>query len=464
MDQTKQLLLKVLEGYVNKINVPGEPLDDFRKIWEEDFGPTTAKINKIANQSSKPERWGSLTKITWEEIRNVLPIVSTRVTVKAIHGNSDDILDYTNHSNKYGSNEKWEERGIHTIVVGGDKLSRGLTLEGLTVSYYLRATNMYDTLMQMGRWFGYRDGFLDLCRLYSTREIFVHFSQVATAEKDLREQLIVMAKRGGTPSEFGLYVLQSPGNLIVTSKRKQGAAQNISINFGGCGPETTMFSPSQRDHNWKTLTTLISRLDNETTKKKVPKNLQWTGVSRDIVAEFLEKYSAHTQQALRTAATAKFIRKQDEKILKHWDVVCVRYAKKTKDTITMVVNKNELHAVHRTATDYNEQRLYVKRSGDPKDETLDLNPSEISDLIKRYGKKAYTGAEARSVRDPSKGLLLIYILSDPNGKKFPYGPLDKYPGDHHYVSFLVSFPEDKTNSFKAEEILANDVYIESDLN
>ena len=299
--------------------------------------------------------------------------------------------------------------------------------------------------MQMGRWFGYRDGFLYLCRLYSTREIFVHFSQVATAEKDLREQLIVMAKRGGTPSEFGLYVLQSPGNLIVTSKRKQGAAQNISINFVGCGPETTMFSPSQRDHNWKTLTTLISRLDNETTKKKVPKNLQWTGVSRDIVAEFLENYSAHTQQALRTAATAKFILKQDEKILKHWDVVCVRYAKKPKDTPTMVVNKNELHAMHRTATDYNEQRFYVKRTGGPKDETLDLNPSEMNDLIKRYGKQGYTGAEVRTVRDQSKGLLLIYILCDPNGKKFPYGPSDKYPGDHHYVHFLVSFPEDRNN-------------------
>ena len=101
---------------------------------------------------------------------------------------------------------------------------------------------------------------------------------------------------------------------------------------------------------------------------------------------------------------------------------------------------------------------------DPKDETLDLNPSEMNDLIKRYGKGDYTGAEVRTVRDQSKGLLLIYILCDPNGKKFPYGPSDKYPGDHHYVHFLVSFPEDRNNSFKAEEILANDVYIESDLN
>ena len=54
------------------------------------------------------------------------------------------------------------------IAIGGDKLARGLTLEGLCVSYFLRASKMYDTLMQMGRWFGYRPGYLDLCRLYTT--------------------------------------------------------------------------------------------------------------------------------------------------------------------------------------------------------------------------------------------------------------------------------------------------------
>src|SRR6266699_2863167 len=76
-------------------------------------------------------------------------------------GSSSDLLDYREN----------ETSGINVIAVGGDKLSRGLTLEGLTVSYFLRASKMYDTLMQMGRWFGYRPGYADLCRLYTTAEL-----------------------------------------------------------------------------------------------------------------------------------------------------------------------------------------------------------------------------------------------------------------------------------------------------
>ena len=458
-DRTKKLLEDALLGYVNRINVPSESLNDFKKIWEEDFQPTRAQVTKIANDSSLPNRWGTLSDIPWEQIRAVLPIVSTRVDVKAIHGKSDDALNYVAHHNKYGKKANWEERGIHTIVVGGDKLSRGLTLEGLTVSYYLRATTMYDTLMQMGRWFGYRNGFLDLCRLYSTKEIFVHFSQVATAEKDLRDQLAVMQKKGKTPREFGLYVLQSPGNLIVTSRGKQGSAEKISINFGGCGPETTMFAPSQRTHNWNTLKHLITQLDGKATKKTVAKNLHWTGVSKNIVAKFLEDYSAHKNQDMRNNATAKFIRKQDDNILKTWDVVFVRYDKKHKNPITAPTNGKVLHVVQRKATQYDEQRLYVKRIGGPMDETVDLTASEWAKLKKTYGKKPYTGAQVRSVRDISRGLLLIYLIADPNGKDHPYGgPKDKYPSDHHYIGFVVSFPEDKSNSFKAEEILANDIW------
>ena len=75
-----------------------------------------------------------------------------------MNGTSGDALQYYDH----------RKEGLSVIAVGGNKLSRGLTLEGLTVSYYLRSSKMYDTLLQMGRWFGYRPGYEDLCRLYTT--------------------------------------------------------------------------------------------------------------------------------------------------------------------------------------------------------------------------------------------------------------------------------------------------------
>jgi hypothetical protein len=211
--------------------------------------------------------------------------------------------------------------------------------------------------------------------------------------------------------------------------------------------------------NWTVLTDLITELDASATKKSGTTNLHWTGVSRNIVAKFLEEYSAHRDQALRTNSTAKFIRNQHENILKTWDVVCVRYVDKTKASIKEPVNGNNLHVLRRKATEYDEQRLYVKRIGGPTDESLDLTTSDRAKLEKNFGKKStYTGAEYRSVRDISRGLLLIYVIADPNGKEHPYGgPKDKFPSDRHYVGFVVSFPEDKSNSFKAEEVLANDI-------
>ena len=107
------------------------------------------------------------------------------------------------------------------IVIGGDKLSRGLTLEGLSISYFLRSAKMpmYDTLMQMGRWFGYRTGFEDLCRLYTTDNVIRWFFHISVATEELRNTFRIMAAQGSTPAEFGLKVRTNP-NLIITSKTK----------------------------------------------------------------------------------------------------------------------------------------------------------------------------------------------------------------------------------------------------
>jgi Z1 domain len=139
-----------------------------------------------------------------------------------INGTAKDALDYVEH----------EGAGLKVIVIGGDKLARGLTLEGLTVSYFLRASKMYDTLMQMGRWFGYRPGYLDLCRLYTTDELSDWFRHIADASEELREEFDLMASNGATPREYGLKV-QSHPVLLVTSPLKMRSARNLMLSFSG---------------------------------------------------------------------------------------------------------------------------------------------------------------------------------------------------------------------------------------
>jgi len=129
----------------------------------------------------------------------------------------EELLDYENSSD-----------GLWVIAVGGLKLSRGLTLEGLSVSFFLRKSQAYDTLTQMCRWFGYRPRYEDICHLYLTQESDDHYRFIAEAIDELRTQIDAMRLRDLRPVDFGLRVRNSDAALLVTAKNKQGAAESVT--------------------------------------------------------------------------------------------------------------------------------------------------------------------------------------------------------------------------------------------
>ena len=124
------------------------------------------------------------------------------------------------------------EHGVTVIAVGGFSLSRGLTLEGLTVSYFLRNSMMYDTLMQMGRWFGYRPGYEDLCRVWMPADAVGWYAHIHEAIGDLQTQLKRMELAKATPEQFGLAVRSHPEALIVTARSKMGSGKVLPMKVG----------------------------------------------------------------------------------------------------------------------------------------------------------------------------------------------------------------------------------------
>jgi len=131
-------------------------LEELKKLYKDDFAYNTIHHGENVVETYKsyvsitmdiankmPHIDNQLDLFSWEEILKELHNAASRIVVKQINGGSADALNYYDHKN-----------GLSVIAVGGNKLSRGLTLEGLSISYYLRASRMYDTLMQMGRWFG----------------------------------------------------------------------------------------------------------------------------------------------------------------------------------------------------------------------------------------------------------------------------------------------------------------------
>lgn len=202
---------------------------ELRRLWLNDFVPTTASLRA----EEQPDA-GELP--AWERVEQMLADVAAGIRVKQINGLAQDVLDY----------DSFRETGIDVIAVGGDKLSRGLTLFGLTVSYFARQTDMYDTLLQMGRWFGYRTGYMDVCRLYTTANLNEAFTHIALASDELRRDFDYMVQIGAQPSDYGLKV-QSHPVLSPTSSNKRRHARDVVVyqSYAGGISESKSFSLKQ---------------------------------------------------------------------------------------------------------------------------------------------------------------------------------------------------------------------------
>src|SRR5690606_25879857 len=189
---------------------------------------------------------------SWSEVLPHLNDAASRIEIRAIHGGSGEALDYYDHRD-----------GLSVIAIGGNKLSRGLTLEGLSVSYYLRSSRMYDTLMQMGRWFGYRPGYVDLCRLFTSRELNEWFCHITHASEELREEFDYMTDvAGSTPEQYALKVRTHPGVLQISATNKMRSAIMVQISWAGRLVESYEFKKdvSVIDNIFRTTQKFISGL------------------------------------------------------------------------------------------------------------------------------------------------------------------------------------------------------------
>lgn len=160
--------------------------------------------------------------VPWADVQEALWKSVSAVRVVAVNSKAAEPLDYASY----------EPSGLNVIAVGGLSLSRGLTLEGLTVSYVLRNSMMYDTLLQMGRWFGYRPDYDDLCRVWLTEEAEGWYAHIAESIEELRDEVRRMQAVNATPEEFGLRVRSHPARLLVTARNKMGSGQELRFAIG----------------------------------------------------------------------------------------------------------------------------------------------------------------------------------------------------------------------------------------
>lgn len=226
----------------------------------------------------------------WDDVRRVLAEAIGPVVVRTINNRSPDRLDYQNNG----------ATGLHVIAVGGLSLSRGFTLEGLMVSYFIRNSIMYDTLLQMGRWFGYRDGYLDLCALYMTEDAAGWYSHISVAIDELRAEFRLMERQGRTPRDFGLKVRAHPDALIVTARNKMRSGRTVvhEVSLDGRLIETAHLraAPDDLQANFRELEAFVRRLGPPPPLSadfpEQPGHL-WQKVRAEEVIRFLKAFRNH---------------------------------------------------------------------------------------------------------------------------------------------------------------------------
>ncbi len=440
-----------------------ELLMEMRSLWEDDFIPTHDIVSELSPQVERPPALPS-----WEAVLAKLPDVLGDIAVRSVNGMAKDALDYATPG-----------AALKVIAVGGDKLARGLTLEGLCVSYFVRSTKMYDTLMQMGRWFGYRPGYLDLCRLYTSSDLVKWFGHIADASEELREEFDFMAKAKLTPEQYGLKVM-SHEILTVTSPLKMRNAQTLSLTYSGTRPQTILFHRDAKvqETNLAATDSLIAglgadfisgpRYERDGEADSWHGARLWKDVDASHVLGFLGTYATHPNAtSAKAGVIVDFITKMlDIGKLEQWSVALLTGGEGVGEPHTFPGDFEVSSFQTRKTEDFDPPGIKdpamfaIGVLTDPKDEGIDLDDDSWRNALARTraawkpeparGRdklpSSPSGKGIREARDSlggevDRGLLLLYSLAPyyKGKEKLPENLI--VPGwDKPIMAFAIAFP------------------------
>ena len=263
-------------------------------------------------------------RFTWEEIQLALNDAIASIVVRTVNGgNAPKNLNY----------DECEEDGLRIIAIGGFSLSRGLTLEGLCTSYFHRNSKMYDTLMQMGRWFGYRPHYADVCQVWMSETSVEWYAYISEASDELRREVRRMRDLGLTPKEFGLGVRSDKDALLVTAINKMRYTEDVdlTISLNGDDIETPYIHMSKdiNKDNLNLVTKWIDRIREDGYGFADPEkdNLalshpQILNVPKQYIIELLNAYKSHyLNMEFRTTNLVHLLEGYDDGTVDMWDVL-----------------------------------------------------------------------------------------------------------------------------------------------
>lgn len=371
-------------------------------------------------------------EFSWNKIIRTLTDQIGSVLIREVHQKTTVPLEYR------------KDIATNAIVIGGTSLARGYTLEGLNVSYFLRNTVFYDTLMQMGRWFGYRSGYEDLCKIYMPYDKIVDFAEIITATEELLEDFQIMADNNMTPEKFGLAIRQNPNSALqITARNKQKNVRefNYSMRLDGKAKETSVLSskPDEITTNIEAIKNLVNDLPQEF--DKVNNHILWKNIDRKKVLIFLKTFITFQNDPLGLTARMpiSFIKKYVEERDINWDIAL--YSGQGESFLInpkIILKKEKRKIITKADNNYELQNRQVS-SG---------NAESIS--LGEIDRKAVGTNRIEARRIMNRPLLMLHII-EPN-------PEISSIADNALAAFGASFPGDVLSDTETITLKINTVY------
>lgn len=352
----------------------------------------------------------SNTECTWNDLQQLLVKSIVPIKVAVINQQHKNPLNYESYKD-----------GLRVIAVGGLSLSRGLTLEGLCVSYFYRNSKMYDTLMQMGRWFGYRNNYEDLCRVWMSNTTIQWYESISDALEELKDEIKKMYDSGLTPKDFGLKVRNDINILSVTAKNKMRTAKEIvrNVSLSGEIVETPNIFNNYEENssNLHALERFCMNLEEKGYNLENDKRIIYKNIKKEFICEFLDDFNTpiinynFNKEAIKEFIETKY--QGDE--LDLWDIVFIK-----GDGLPCKINGINIKKVKRQFCLANENKI-IKISGkrnrlggtlDTKAGlTLSMIKSAEENFKKEKGKSNYSSKTyVKYINGKRNPLLMIYLI------------------------------------------------------
>lgn len=297
------------------------------------------------------------------------------------------------------------------IVVGGSTLSRGLTIEGLVSTYFLRSSCQADSLMQMGRWFGYRKGYELLPRIWMTQDTIDKFRFLAVLEMELREDLYKYMVAGADPSVYGPRVKNSPkiSWLKITAKNRMQSAREIEMDYTGTSSQTIFFDNDAEtlSSNIKTAESFIETLGDNAKISHSGTAFVWSNVDFSTIWDSLLKpfkFQSRSRVFNNMEPFGEWIKKVTaEGHLENWNVIVAGLGKvnDTDNINNWYLSNGSVGKINRSRKrldDDNDQLINIGVLRDPRDLLADIDIDMLSEESKEKIKKVNTSVEVEMLR------------------------------------------------------------------